>query len=322
MFSSCGVLLGACAHSRNRITPAKAAQRPNIVLILADDMGYGDPGCYNPESKTPTPNIDRLAGQGVQFTDAHAAGPWCVPSRYGLMTGRYPFRTKLDLQHSLIEPDRTTIASLLKENGYRTACIGKWHLGFEGGAEKIDFNRPMRGGPVDHGFDYFFGMHASLDIPPYYYIENDRCVAAPTGHIAASHSPDLTPIQGAFWREGAIAPGFKHDEVLPMFTQKAVDFIRNHVAAHGDEPFFTYLALAAPHTPWLPTGRFKGVSSADGYGDFVAQVDAAVATVLETLEVLGAAENTLVLFSSDNGPVWFKTDVEQFGHRSTYCLGA
>ena len=320
MFSSCGVLLGACAHSRNRITPAKAAQRPNIVLILADDMGYGDPGCYNPESKTPTPNIDRLAGQGVQFTDAHAAGPWCVPSRYGLMTGRYPFRTKLDLQHSLIEPDRTTIASLLKENGYRTACIGKWHLGFEGGAEKIDFNRPMRGGPVDHGFDYFFGMHASLDIPPYYYIENDRCVAAPTGHIAASHSPDVTPIQGAFWREGAIAPGFKHDEVLPMFTQKAVDFIRNHAAEHADEPFFTYLALAAPHTPWLPTGRFKGVSNADGYGDYVAQVDAAVATVVETLQVIGAAENALVIFSSDNGPVWFKADIERFGHRSTYCL--
>jgi len=320
LLTSGGLFLGSCAHSGRGTATARSGQRPNIVLILADDMGYGDPVCYNPESKTATPNIDRLAGRGVRFTDAHAAGAWCVPSRYGLMTGRYPFRTQLNQKTSIIEPGRTTVASLLKENGYRTACIGKWHLGFEGGPENIDFSEPMRGGPRDHGFDYFFGMHASLDIPPYYYIENDRPVAAPTGHIGASHSPDVTPIQGAFWREGAIAPGFNHDEVLPMFTDKTVGFIKNHAAEHGGEPFFTYLALAAPHTPWLPTGRFKGSTRAGEYGDFVAQVDAAVGRVLQTLDELGLTDNTLVIFSSDNGPVWFEADAQRFGHRSVSCL--
>jgi arylsulfatase A len=321
VLASAAVLSGACA--RHRITAASSKpvpRRPNIVFIMADDMGYGDPGCYNPNSKTPTPAIDGIAKEGVRFTDAHAAGAWCVPSRYGLLTGRYPFRTKLDLRHSLIDLGRTTIASLLKERGYHTACIGKWHLGFEGGAEKIDFNKPMHGGPVDHGFDYFFGMHASLDIPPYYYIENDRCVAAPTEHIEASSSPDVTPIQGAFWREGDIAPGFKHDEVLPMFTDKATGFIREHRAERGNAPFFLYLALAAPHTPWLPTGRFKGMTDSGDYGDFVAQVDASVGRVLKTLKELGLEEDTLVVFTSDNGPVWFAADVARYDHRSTHLL--
>lgn len=315
------MLTGACVRYRGpAAVEPNVTRRPNIVFIMADDMGYGDPGCYNPHSKTPTPCIDGLAKEGVRFTDAHAAGAWCVPSRYGLLTGRYPFRTKLDLRHSLIDADRMTIASLLKEHGYHTACIGKWHLGFEGGAEKIDFSKPMRGGPVDHGFDYFFGMHASLDIPPYYYIQNDRCVAAPTEHIEASSSPDVTPIQGAFWREGNIAPGFKHDEVLPMFTEKARGFIREHQAQRGDAPFFLYLALAAPHTPWLPTERFKDVSECGDYGDFVAQVDVSVGSVLHTLKELGLEEDTLIVFTSDNGPVWFEADVARYDHRSTYLL--
>ncbi len=295
-------------------------QRPNIVLIMADDMGYGDVGCYNPESKIPTPNIDRLAEQGVRFTNAHAAGAWCVPSRYGLLTGRYPFRTVLNTQQSIIEEGRMTIGSLLQDNGYYTACIGKWHLGFEGGSKDIDWDKPMRGGPVDRGFDYFFGMHASLDIPPYYYIENDRCVQPPTGHIGASHSSNVTPIQGAFWREGPIAEGFKHAEVLPRFTRKAIDIIDKHGQAQTNEPFFLYLALAAPHTPWLPTGKFQGVSDAGDYGDFVAQVDAAVGQVLDKLDEAGLTGDTLVIYTSDNGPVWFDQDIDKYNHRSVYHL--
>ncbi len=312
---------GACARRQAIETPAtRVPRRPNIVFIMADDMGYGDPGCYNPHSKTPTPAIDRLAGEGVRFTDAHAPGAWCVPSRYGLLTGRYPFRTTLDVKHSIIEAGRMTIASLLKEHGYHTACIGKWHLGFEGGAEMRDFSQPMRGGPVDHGFDYFFGMHASLDIPPYYYIENDRCVAAPTEHIDASNSPDVTPIQGAFWREGDIAPGFKHDEVLPLFTDKAAGFIREHRAQHRDAPFFVYFALAAPHTPWLPTDPYRGATGCGDYGDFVAQVDASVDKLVKTLHELHLDNDTLVVFTSDNGPVWFEADAARFDHRSAYLL--
>src|SRR5579871_5670826 len=174
----------------------QAAERPNIVFILADDMGYGDPKCFNPDSKCNTPNIDRLATQGMRFTDAHAAGTVCIPSRYGLLTGRYPFReANLDpAKRALIDTGRTTIASLLREQGYRTRMIGKWHEGFVGG-DRFVYSQPLRGGPVDHGFDFFFGQHASLDIPPYFYIENDRCVAAPTGHIDEHHTPGWSPVQ-------------------------------------------------------------------------------------------------------------------------------
>ena len=163
---------------------------PNIVVILVDDMGYGDPRCFNPNSKAPTPHIDRLATEGMRFTDAHAAGALCVPSRYGLITGRYPMRaaSMAPDKGALIEPNRVTIASLLRDHGYATGMVGKWHLGFNGGVP-FDCSQPLRGGPVDHGFDYFFGQHASLDIPPYFFIENDHCVTAPTDHIEAGSTP-------------------------------------------------------------------------------------------------------------------------------------
>jgi arylsulfatase A-like enzyme len=314
--------MGAAALAIRRaaggeIAPAEG--KPNIVILFADDMGYGDPGCFNPHSKTPTPHIDKLAAEGMRFTDAHAPGSWCVPSRYGLMTGRYPFRA----DRHRIEPDRMTIASLLKRHGYATACVGKWHLGLEGENDP-PADKPLPGGPVDRGFDTYFGIHASLDIPPYYYIENDRPVARPTGTIAASSSPGWTSIQGAFWRAGKIAPGFKHDEVLPKFAAKAVEWLEAARRASPGRPFdkaqgrplFLYLALAAPHTPWLPTGRFRGTSRASDYGDFVAQVDDAVGQVLRTLDKLALRDNTLVIFSSDNGPVWYPQDVQRYAHRS------
>jgi len=302
----------ACAFTVG--TLAAEFARPNIVFILADDMGYGDPACFNSQSKCPTPHLDGLAAQGMRFTDAHAAGPLCVPSRYGLLTGRYPFRN-FSMEPSkgpLIEPGRVTIASLLRERGYATAMIGKWHLGFEGG-DQFDCSQALRGGPFDHGFAYFFGQHASLDIPPYFLIENDHCVAAPTDHIAAGSSPGWSPIQGAFWRAGAIAPGFKHEDVLPTYTRKAVEYLDARAKSPG-QPFLLYLALTAPHTPWLPMEAFRAKSAGNLYAAWVAQVDDAVGRVLAALVREGLSDHTLVLFSSDNGPVWYPADVKKYGH--------
>ena len=294
----------------------KNEKNPNIVFILADDMGFGDLGCYNSDSKIPTPNIDKLAENGIRFTNAHATGAWCVPSRYGLITGCYPGKLP-DLntrKHSLIKPSQETIATMLKRNGYKTACVGKWHLGFDG----VDWNNPatikeMKGGPTEKGFDYFFGMHASLDIPPYFYIENGQAVESPTNSVADHASPNATSdVSGAFYRAGAISPDFKHEEVLDKFVQKATGFIDQH----KEEPFFLYLPLTAPHTPWLPKAEFVGKSGAGEYGDFTVQVDALVGRVMTYLKENNLLENTIVFFSSDNGPVWFHEDIEKFGHAS------
>ncbi|MBI1371451.1 MAG: sulfatase-like hydrolase/transferase [Phycisphaera sp.] len=297
---------------------AHAADKPNIVILLADDMGYGDPHCFNAESKCRTPHLDSLAAAGMRFTDAHAAGSTCIPSRYGLVTGRYPFRCENfnPSKAALIENGRATIASVLRDRGYHTAMVGKWHLGFEGGVD-FDYSKPLRGGPHDHGFEYFFGQHASLDIPPYFYIENDHAVAAPTNKIEANNSEGWTKIQGAFWRAGGIAPGFVMEEVLPTYTRKAVEYIEQRSRVDDDRPFFLYLAITAPHTPWLPTEKFRGTSAGNLYGDWVAQVDDAFGQVLAALDRAGVADNTLVLFSSDNGPVWYPADVEKYGHSST-----
>ena len=291
--------------------------RPNIVFILADDMGYGDPHCFNAQSKIPTPNIDRLASQGMRFTDAHAAGAVCVPSRYALLTGRYPFRNHgvtNPANGALIEPGRATIATVLRERGYATGMIGKWHEGFDGG-DHFNSAGPLRGGPIDHGFDTFFGQHASLDIPPYFFIDQDHCVEIPTANIAAHSSPDWSPIQGAFWRGGKIAPSFKHVDVLPTYTRKAVEYLEARgKAGTSGKPFFFYIAFTAPHTPWLPMEQFRGKSMGGLYGDFVAQVDDAVGQVLSAIDRAGLADNTLVIFTSDNGPVWYPEDVKKFGH--------
>jgi arylsulfatase A-like enzyme len=297
---------------------APATTRPNILFILADDMGYGDPRCFNAESKIPTPHVDRLASQGMRFTDAHAPGSVCVPSRYGLLTGRYPFRNERNAgKEALIEAGRPTIATLLKQAGYDTAMFGKWHLSFDGGGNfprDFDYSKPLRGGPADHGFDVFYGMHASLDIPPYFFIDQDRPAPPPTDQIAEHHSEGVTPIQGAFWRGGPIAPGFRHEDVLPLLTRKSVEYLR---ARKGKpEPFFLYVAFIAPHTPWVPRADFRGKSGAGPYGDYAMEVDDAVGQVLAALGESGAAENTLVCFTSDNGPVWYDADVQRYGHRS------
>lgn len=301
-----GVSIPACAGDK---TP------PSIVIILADDMGYGDPGCYNKDSKTPTPHIDRLAKRGMRFTDAHSAAAVCTPSRYALLTGRYPWRSSLKkgvlqgYSRSLLEPGRLTLAELLRRNGYFTACIGKWHLGL-GDAEKTDYAKPLKPGPRSAGFDYFLGIAASLDMPPYVYIENEGVTAPPSGTIADQDKPR----GGApFWRGGAIAPDFKHEEVLDKLTDKAVDIISKQSAK---KPFFLYFPLPAPHMPVLPTKPYVGKTKAGPYGDFVVQVDEVVGRVMKALEEAKLANNTLVIFTSDNGGYWFPVDIETWGHRS------
>lgn len=292
--------------------------RPNVLLILADDMGYGDPGCFNPKSKIPTPNLDRLAREGMRFTDAHAPGAVCHPSRYGLLTGRYPFRANVSIwpKQPVIEESRMTIAALLKSQGYRTAMVGKWHLGFL----EAGYDQPLPGGPVHRGFDSFFGIRASTDIPPYFYIRDDRAVAPPSERITANQSEGWSPIQGAFWRAGGIAPGLALKDVLPRFTDEAVQVLEIHADKRKNQPLLLYLAYPAPHTPWLPSPEFTGRSGAGLYGDFAAMVDSMIGRVLTALDKAGMQENTLVIFTADNGPVWYDEDVKRFGHNSTGVL--
>ncbi len=302
------------------VSQAAAAQEsPHVVIILVDDMGFGDPGCFNPNSKISTPHIDSLARDGMRFTDAHAPGPLCHVSRYGLMTGRYPFRAEVGKwpRSAVIGSDRTTIASLLKSSGYRTAMVGKWHLGFDQAA--YDVRWP--GGPVDVGFDSYFGIRASTDIPPYFYVRDDRPVAAPTVSIEKNTTPGWSPIQGEFWRAGKIAPDMQLADVLPELIDESQMIIREHGKAIREgntaQPLMLYVALPAPHTPWLPSKEFVGTSKVSMYGDFVMMVDAMVGRVLEALEEANLADDTLVIFTSDNGPVWYEQDVERFGHDSS-----
>lgn len=305
----CFCLLLACF-----VRAALGAEKPNIVILLVDDMGYGDARCYNPRSKIATPNIDRLAREGLRFTDAHAPGPLCHPSRYGLLTGRYPFRTDVSRwpKEPLIEAGQVTIASFLRDQGYHTAMVGKWHLGFR----ENGYDQPLPGGPVDCGFDSYFGLRASTDISPYFYIRGNRAVTPPTAHIAEHHSEGWAANQGAFWREGGIAPGLDLKDVLPRLTDEACAVLNARAAKKPDtrKPLLLYLAYTAPHTPWLPVAEFAGKSGAGMYGDFVMMVDAQVGQVLAALEKAGMMEDTLLIFASDNGPMWLPADVNRFGH--------
>jgi arylsulfatase A-like enzyme len=253
---------------------AGAAERPNIVFILADDLGYGDIHCNFPKGKIPTPNIDQLASQGMRFTDAHTTSSVCTPTRYSLMTGRYNWRSRLQqgvlggLSPRLIEPGRQTVASLLKENGYHTACIGKWHLGMDwtkhdgkrvnelniekpGQHWNVDYARPIANGPTTLGFDYYFGIAASLDMVPFTFIENDRVMKVPT-------------VEKTWVRKGPAADDFEAIEVLPAIVRKASDYLAQRAAdANAGQPFFLYVPLASPHTPIVPAENGKaGAASA------------------------------------------------------------
>ena len=294
---------------------ALAADKPNIVIILTDDMGYGDPTCFNPDSKIPTPHIDKLAADGMKFTDAHAPGPLCHVSRYGLLTGRYPFRKRIVWKNNaVIDKDRLTLPGMLQKNGYHTAMVGKWHLGF---FEDQKFEGTLSGGPADRGFDTFFGIRASTDIPPYFYIRDDKAVMPPSLKIEANNTKGWSPIQGKFWRAGGISPDLKLEEVTPRFTTEAISVIEKHVAKKEGKPLMLYLAYPGPHTPWLPTRDFVGSTKVDLYGDFTHMIDAEIGKVLGALDKTGIAKDTIVVFTADNGPVWYDVDTKKFSHDSS-----
>jgi arylsulfatase A len=292
-------------------------KKPNIIYVLADDLGWGDLRCYNPESAIATPHADRLAREGVRFTDMHSPSSVCTPTRYGILTGRYCWRTQLKsgvlwgYSPNLIEPGRMTVASLLRQQGYATAGIGKWHLGL-GDQAKTDYSKRLRPGPLDHGFDRYFGIPASLDMEPYLYFENDRVVEPPTAHTPGQDKP-----RGVFWRPGPIAPNFDIEQVLPTLGRKACEYVRERARPeHRTQPYFLYLPLTAPHTPWVPLARYRGRTRAGDYGDFVAQVDDTLGDLLKTLDETGTAQDTLFIFTSDNGAHWTPEDRSKFAHRA------
>lgn len=292
---------------------ARAAEKPNIVFILADDLGYGDVGCYNPSSKIPTPNLDRLAREGMRFTDAHSPSSVCTPTRYALLTGRYAWRSPLKRGvlgpwgTPIIAADRLTVPALLRQHGYATAVIGKWHLGLNyttkdgkpaaSGEDKmsnVDFTKPIADGPTARGFDYYFGVNVP-NYPPFCFIENDRTVGVPSVRDGGAADGINMP--------GPMMPGWKLVDILPELTRRAERWIADAgKAAKAGKPFFLYLPLTSPHFPVVPAPEFKGKSQAGDYGDFVVQTDDCVGRVLTALERTGVARDTLVIFTSDNGP--------------------
>lgn len=302
-------------------TFAQAAGKPNIVLILADDLGYGDVGCYNPESKVPTPRLNQLASQGMRFTDAHSSSTVCTPTRYSLMTGRMCFRTGYRGVFTgvggpcLIEPGRLTIAEMLKSAGYATAMYGKWHIGLtaydsdgkpihKGGVQnvkRIDYDRVIDGGPVDHGFDYFYGTACCPTTDWLYaYIENNRVPVPPVGTIDKSPYPKNAYTND--FRPGWAAKNFDASEVDMVFLEKSRAFMREHVKTNPGKPFFLFHSMQAVHLPSIPTKQFRGKTEAGPHGDFIYQMDWIVGALMDELDGLGIADNTLVIFCSDNGP--------------------
>lgn len=311
-----GLLFFICLNSWSQTS------RPNIIYILADDLGYGDVSALNENSKLNTKYIDEIAKSGMRFTDAHSNSAVCTPTRYGILTGRYAWRTHLQsgvlwsYDTMLIDKGRTTAASLLKQNGYQTACIGKWHLGLDWQKDvsgKVDFSKEITNGPNQLGFDYFYGITASLDIPPYFYIENNKITAASIDSIAGTSGK-------GFWREGPIGNDFKHEEVLPKLTTKAEQYIKSE--AKAGKPFFLYFALPSPHTPILPTAAYKGKSGTNEYGDFVLMTDDMVGRILRAVKDAGIEQNTMIVFTSDNG-VTPSANLEELinaGHYSSYIF--
>lgn len=292
----------------------KEAAPPNIIFILADDLGYGDISAFCDSNKIKTPHIDQMAAEGMRFTDAHSSSSVCTPTRYGLLTGRYNWRSRLKQgvltgkSPALIPRSRTTVASMLQEAGYHTAFMGKWHLGWnwakkdpamEGGEgwnakdfDNIDFTQPITHTPNDLGFDYAYGHSGSLDMAPYVYVENGRVTAIPD-------TATVNTGKYSWWREGPTSPDFIHEEVTPHLFQKAINYIDQQ--AQEPQPFFLYLPLPSPHTPILPTQAWQGKSGLNPYGDFVIMIDHYMGELLATIEAAGIEENTLIIFTSDNG---------------------
>lgn len=314
-----------CLLSSSLLANTAPAANPNIIFILADDLGYGDVQALNSNGKIPTPNIDAMTKNGMTFTDAHTTSSVCTPTRYALLTGRYNWRTSLEkgvlwgYSQPLIVRDRITVGKLLQRQGYNTACIGKWHLGMdwtlkEGGlaskdehAWLVDYEKTLGNTPITRGFDYFFGISASLDMFPFVYIENDRVQGVPT-------------VEKHFYRTGPAHIDFEDIDVMPTFTRKATEYIDSH--ANRDKPFFLYFPLSAPHTPISPTKDWQGKSGLNSYADFVMQVDDTVGQVLAALKRNGIEDNTLVIFTSDNGcsPEANFRELGKLGHDPSYIF--
>jgi len=325
------MLLVICATT----VPTRAEERsevPNIVIIYADDMGYGDLAIQNPASKIPTPHLDRLAREGMRFTDAHSSSGICTPSRYALLTGCFHWRKFHDIVNAFDPPvfdaAESTLPELLRTRGYRTACIGKWHLGWNWQAIKrpghstpdkktgyspdaFDWSQPIPGGPLDHGFDYYFGDDVP-NFPPYAWIENDHVLEHPA--VPLTITPQTA--EGAWEaRPGPMCANWDFYAVVPRLTQRTVDWIGQQRGS--DTPFFLYVPLNSPHAPIVPAPEFLGRSQAGGYGDYMVQTDDNVGRILRALDDNGLADNTLVIFSSDNGPERYAYErIRRFGHRS------
>jgi len=313
--------------------PLLAAPQPNIVILYADDLGYGDLGCFNAKSKIPTPNLDRLASEGLRFTDAHSSSGICTPSRYAMLTGRHHWRDFHGIDggfdKTFFKPGQLTLPAMLKTKGYATACIGKWHLGWDwdsirkpGSPPKskkhsdFDWTKPFRGGPLEQGFDYYFGDNV-INFPPYAWIENDRVLSPPD--ITFKTTPKNTK-EGAWeCREGPGRSDWDFYQVLPTLTKKGVEYIQSRKGKA--EPFFLYFPLPSPHAPIVPTDEFDGKSKAGAYGDFVVQTDDACGQLLKALRDAGLDSNTIVFFSADNGPENYAyARDEKFDHWSAFPL--
>ncbi len=294
---------------------AMGAKKPNIIFILADDLGYGDVSCLNPEGKIKTPVLDKMAGNGLTFTDAHTSSAVCTPTRYGVITGRYNWRSTLKssvlsaYSKALIPNDRATMASVLKESGYNTAFIGKWHLGWDwatlpsdgkkakksGGfssSMKIDYTKPVTNSPKNLGFDYYYGICGSLDMPPYVYVENDMPTDTNNNKKQGTGMPDNK-------RVGDVADDLVFDQVLSNFVDRSCKYIREN--AKSDKPFFIYLPINGPHTPIVPSAKYKGRTGMGDYADFVEEIDDEMGKIFKTLKEEGIEDNTIVVFTSDNG---------------------
>jgi arylsulfatase A len=334
------LLLASCAllFFRKKGFAEGTARQPNVIYILADDLGSGDLSCLNPDSQIRTPNLDKLASNGLVFTDAHSGSAVCTPTRYGILTGRYAFRSRLKkgvlggYSPMLIENDRFTVADLMKKAGYRTGIVGKWHLGLDWikadaaiatnqaqldvdwtKSEHLALDKGITAGPNDLGFDYSYIIPASLDIAPYIYLQNGKPADPRITDIAGNKTP-----RGVFWRDGKGSQSFDLQKTLDVFGREAKNFIAG-AAGNQSKPFFLYLPLSSPHTPWLPSEAHKGRSKAGIYGDFVQHTDAVAGAVMHTLDSLGIADNTLVIFTSDNGADWKPGDKETYpAHRANY----
>jgi len=299
--------LGGVFIQAAEANPADSPARPNIILVMADDLGLGDISPTNPECKIRTPHLQALADAGLTFLDAHTPSSVCTPTRYGLLTGRYNWRSRLargvlnGRSKHLIPAGRPTLGHLLREAGYHhTAMVGKWHLGWDwhktGG--KIDFSKPVKNGPDINGFDYYYAHCGSLDMPPYVWVESGQVTAPPNRVEGVTSKEDPY----GWYRKGPVGADFEIDEVLPHLFDKATAHVQRHAAdAKAGKPFFLYLALPAPHTPIVPQPPFKGSSKINPYADFVMQVDHHMGQLTTSLKQAGIAENSLVMFTSDNG---------------------